>query len=392
MKKQLTLSLLTLLLVGCGTNSESKPTEEEKPSENKVTEAEKTFEVTDLMGRKNTIKTSDKERVLCIGAGALRLYSYIGDINKIIAVEDIDRDVNANMFADVSRPYYDINKEYFKTLPSCGKGGPKAQQAEAEKILECRPTMIISEYEDVLKANTLQEQIGVPVIILKYGRKSVFDDNINKSLTLLGKVLGKEEKAKTLNDYIDNCENELSAKAATAQRDKKSIYIGGLGNWGTQDIYSTSSSFPLFEVSNIKNAVSSSIKLQNGQLEKEAFLSLNPDKIVLDSAGLKKFKTTYQTNAEDFNTMDAFKNNEIYLEMPFNAYYTNLEIALMDAYFLASVAYPEVYKDMDMNSKYDEIGTAFLGSACYSSSVKTAKMSYCGFQKISNIKDFLTNV
>ena len=95
---------------------------------------------------------------------------------------------------------------------------------------------------------------------------------------------------------------------------------------------------------------------------------------------------------EAFNTMSAFKNNEIYLEMPFNAYYTNLEIALMDAYFLASVAYPEVYKDMDMNSKYDEIGTAFLKKACYTSHVKTAKMSYGGFQKISNIKDFLTNV
>ena len=381
MKKQLTLSLLTLLLVGCGTNSENKPTEER----------EKTFEVTDLIDRKNTIKTSDKERVLCIGAGALRLYSYVGDINKIIAVEDIDRDVNANMFADVSRPYYDINREYFKTLPSCGKGGPKAQQAEAEKILECRPTMIISEYADVLKANTLQEQVGVPVIVVKYGSKSVFDDNVNKSLTLLGKVLGEEEKAKTLNDYIASCKNELSTKAATVkEEDKKSIYIGGLGNWGTQDIYSTSSSFPLFEVSNIKNAVDSSIKLQNGQLEKEAFLSLNPDKI--DSAGLKKFKTTYQTDMEAFNTMSAFKNNEIYLEMPFNAYYTNLEIALMDAYFLASVAYPEVYKDMDMNSKYDEIGTAFLKKACYTSHVKTAKMSYGGFQKISNIKDFLTNV
>lgn len=387
MKKQLTLSLLTLLLVGCGTNSENKMTEEVKP-----TEEVKTFEVTDLVGRKNTIKTSDKERVLCIGAGALRLYSYIGDINKIIAVEDIDRDVNANMFADVSRPYYDINKEYFKTLPSCGKGGPKAQQAEAERILECRPTMIISEYEDVLKANTLQEQIGAPVIVVKYGRKSVFDDNINQSLTLLGKVLGKEEKANTLNNYIANCKNELSAKAAAVTEDKKSIYIGGLGNWGTQDIYSTSSSFPLFEVSNIKNAVDSSIKLQNGQLEKEAFLSLNPDKIILDSAGLKKFKTTYQTDMEAFNTMSAFKNNEIYLEMPFNAYYTNLEIALMDAYFLASVAYPEAYKDMNMESKYDEIGTAFLGSACYTSHVKTAKMSYGGFQKISNIKDFLTNV
>lgn len=231
------------------------------------------MDVTDLIGRTNTIKETDKERVLCIGAGALRLYSYVGDINKIIAVEDIDRDVDANIFANVSRPYYDVNKEYFKTLPSCGKGGPQAQQAEAELILSCRPSLIISEYADVLKADTLQSQVGVPVVVVKYGSNSVFDDNVKESLTLLGKVLGKEEKAKTLNDYIATAKNDLATRASGIKdEDKKSIYIGGLGNWGTQDIYSTSTSFPLFNVSSIKNAVTSDITLTNGKLEKEAFL------------------------------------------------------------------------------------------------------------------------
>lgn len=377
----MTLALLT----ACGANTETTQNNSES-SENKV-------EITDLIGRTNSIAESDKERVLCIGAGALRLYSYVGDIHNIIAVEDIDRDVDANIFANVSRPYYDVNKEYFKTLPSCGKGGPQAQQAEAEKILSCRPSLIISEYADVLKADTLQSQVGVPVVVVKYGSNSVFDDNVKESLTLLGKILGKEEKAKTLNDYIASSKADLENRASNiADADKSSIYIGGLGNWGTQDIYSTSTSFPLFNVSNIKNAVTSDITLTNGKLEKEAFLSLNPDKIVLDSAGLAKFKTTYESASEEFDSLEAFANGEIYLEMPFNAYYTNLEIALMDAYFLASVAYPDAYKDMDMDKKYDEIGNAFLGSNCYSESIKNAPMSYGGFQKISNIKEFLANV
>ncbi len=384
--KKTNLLLLTLaLLTACGANTETTQNNSES-SENKV-------EITDLIGRTNSIAESDKERVLCIGAGALRLYSYVGDIHNIIAVEDIDRDVDANIFANVSRPYYDVNKEYFKTLPSCGKGGPQAQQAEAEKILSCRPSLIISEYADVLKADTLQSQVGVPVVVVKYGSNSVFDDNVKESLTLLGKILGKEEKAKTLNDYIASSKADLENRASNiADADKSSIYIGGLGNWGTQDIYSTSTSFPLFNVSNIKNAVTSDITLTNGKLEKEAFLSLNPDKIVLDSAGLAKFKTTYESASEEFDSLEAFANGEIYLEMPFNAYYTNLEIALMDAYFLASVAYPDAYKDMDMDKKYDEIGNAFLGSNCYSESIKNAPMSYGGFQKISNIKEFLANV
>lgn len=380
MKKQLVLSILSVLtLMSCNGKTFS------------TSSSENTITITDLASRENTIKQSDSERVLCIGAGALRLYSYVGDISKLVAVEDIDRSVDSNIFADVSRPYYDLNKEAFSKLPSCGKGGPQAQFAETEKILSCNPTLIISEYEDVTKANDLQEKVGVPVVVVKYGQKSVFDDNIKSSLTLLGKILGKEDKAEKLNNYISTCKNELENNAKEVKdEDKPSMYVGCLGNWGKQDIYSTSASFPLFEVSNINNCVTSDL-VSNGTLEKEAFFNLNPDKIILDSAGLTKFKTSYEADSTMFDSLDAFKNNEIYLEMPFNAYYTNIEVALMDAYFIASVSYPEIYKDYDLESKYDEISDAFLGQKCYSL-VKNAKMSYGGFQKITNIKEFLANV
>lgn len=380
-RKLLNVVLLSLLLVGCSDQTET----------GSETQA-KTIEVTDMIGRKNTISLEASKRVVCIGAGALRLYSYLGDKENLVAVEDIERSVGSNVFEKVSRPYYDINKEYYKTLPSCGKGGPQAQQAEAEKILSVAPSLIISEYGDVSKADALQEQVGVPVVVVSYGKKSVFDDNVKNSLTLLGQVLGKEEKATRLNAYIQDSETELKGKAqGVAEEDKKSIYIGCLGNWGTQDIYSTSSSFPLFEVSSIKNAVTSSVTVNNGKLEEEAFLSLNPDRIVLDSAGLARFKTTYESDSSKFDELKAFKDGEVYLEMPFNAYYTNLEIALMDSYFLASVAYPEVYKDFNLEQKYTEIGEAFLGADCYTY-VKQAPMSYGGFQKIGNVKEFLTNV
>ena len=78
--------------------------------------------------------------------------------------------------------------------------------------------------------------------------------------------------------------------------------------------------------------------------------------------------------------------------MPFNAYYTNLEIALMDAYFLASVAYPEQYKSRDRVAKYEEISKAFLGKSCYKDTISKAKRSYGGFQKIDNLKEFLNQI
>lgn len=379
-KNVFALLLSLVVLASCGNANESQSASAENGK----------IEVTDMVGRTVAVDEGAKDRVLCIGAGALRMYSYIGDINNIVAVEDIDRDVDSNVFASVSRPYYDLNREYFSTLPSCGKGGPKAQQAEPELILRCKPSLIISQYEDVEKADALQEQVGVPVIVVKYGSNSVFDNNVKNSFSLLGKVLDKEEKANKLNNYIDSCKNELEDNAKNIpDSEKKSMYIGCLGNWGTQDIFSTSSNFPLFNVSSIKNAVTG-ISLSNGKLEKEKLISLDPEIIVLDSAGLANFKTTYESDSETFDSMSAFKNGEIYLEMPFNAYYTNLEIALMDSYYLASISYPSVYENYDLESKYDEISNAFLGKPCYDI-IKSAKRSYGGFQKITNIKEFFEN-
>lgn len=384
MKKHLLILLSALTLTGCTNNTTAE-------SSLNSTESS-TLKVTDLVGREVEVSKDAYKKVVCIGAGALRLYSYIGDVNYLVGVEDIDRNVGSNNFEGASRPYYDLNKEVFEKLPSCGKGGPQAQSAEYEKILSCNPSLIISEYEDVEKANDLQSKTNVPVLVVKYGRESVFDENIKNSISLLGNVLNNKSKADNLNTYIANSKTELQNFALDVEeKAKPAMYVGCLGNWGRQDIFSTSSYYPLFNVSGIKNVVDSTIQLNNGNLEEEAFFKLNPDIIVVDSAGLSKFKTTYNNKKEQFKAMKAFSENNVYLQMPFNAYYTNVEIALMDAYFLASLSYSSKFTNFDLEKKYDEISNAFLSKPCYDI-IKSAKYSYGGFQKIDNLEAFLDNV
>ena len=119
--------------------------------------------ITDMIGREVTIVPGSYKRVVCIGAGALRMYSYIGDVSLLAGVEDIDNTTlseRPKMFDSVARPYVLAYGETFNTLPSCGVGGPMAQAAEAEKILSCNPDIVISEFEDVEKEDALQEQLG----------------------------------------------------------------------------------------------------------------------------------------------------------------------------------------------------------------------------------------
>ena len=173
--------------------------------------------VTDMAGREVSVTPGSYSRVLCIGAGALRLYAYIGDADKLCGIEDIDNTTvegRPAMFDGTARPYQMALAETLNNLPSCGKGGPQAQAAEEEKILACNPDIVISEYEDAALANTLQEKVGVPVIVVKYGSSGVFDTKVASSLTLLGKIFNKADKATTLNNYI------ASEKAAIQERVK----------------------------------------------------------------------------------------------------------------------------------------------------------------------------
>ena len=196
MKKWIALLLAVLMLLAlcaCGQTAapaapaateapapaaeEAAPAEEPAPAEESAP-AEVT--ITDMIGREVTVTPGSYQRIVCIGAGALRMYSYIGDVGLLCGVEDIDNTSLAErpkMFDSVARPYMLAYGESFTALPSCGVGGPQAQTAEAEKILSCNPDIVISEYEDVEKEDALQEQLGVPVITLKAGPGGVFDDN-----------------------------------------------------------------------------------------------------------------------------------------------------------------------------------------------------------------------
>ena len=46
--------------------------------------------VTDMIGREVSVPLNP-QRIVCIGAGALRLYSYIGDMTKLCGVENVEK-------------------------------------------------------------------------------------------------------------------------------------------------------------------------------------------------------------------------------------------------------------------------------------------------------------
>ena len=382
MKKTVSLILaLVLLLTLCAC---SGPVNDAPPPEVQGAQT-----VTDLVGRVVEVEPGGYERVVCIGAGALRMYSYVGDMNLLCGVEDIDNTALENrpmMFDSVARPYVMANEELLQALPSCGVGGPMAQTAEAEKILSCNPDIVISEYEDADKANALQEQLGVPVITLMSGTDGIFGREFELSLDLLGSVFGPEvqSRADDLTSFINEEVGEIQKRVAQIpSEDRPGVYICGLGNWGTTNHLMTSQSYKPFEAANIRNVVTGLGTDGPGAIEEEKFVSLGEemDVMIIDAAAVKNIAPLYAEDPAMFDTCKAWQTGEVYLQMAYNAYYTNYEISLVNAWFTAKAVYPEQFADIPMEQKTDRITEMFLGKPL-AEEIFACPGSFGGYQKI----------
>ena len=373
------LTLLTLLLALCacahgGTTLSGEPTADAQT-------------VTDLIGRTVSVTPGSYSRVVCIGAGALRVYSYIGDISLLCGVEDVDNlslEARPSMFDAVARPYVLAYGDEFAALPSCGTGGPNAQTAEAEKILSCKPDIVLSFYADTEKADALQEQLGVPVIALKTGADGVFDEDFRQCLRLLGLLFDRAERAETLIAFLEAQTAEITARTADIpEEDRPGVYICGLGNWGTADYLNTAQNYVPFRYAGIRNVVTDLGVNGVQPIEAEKFTALAPqmDVVIFDAAAVKNLAPRYTEDPSLFDCCAAAETGEFWLQMAYNAYYTNYEISLMNTWFIAAAVYPDRFSDVDLTAKTNEITEAFLGVPL-AEEIFSCPASYGGYGRV----------
>ena len=364
--KKLIVSLCVVMIVLVSTVSFIGCSQEETPG---------TQVVTDMLGRDVTVPTNP-QRVVCIGAGALRLYSYVGDMSKLCGVENVEKTDSTYGGNLAIRPYKEVNQELFDSLQDCGKGGPQNQAAEPESIIACNPDLVISLMDtDVAATNALQEQIGVPVIRVLYDSANIFSDVVSNSIKLLGKALNKEDRANDVVNYMNTLKADLVERTSDiAESEKPSVYLGCHSSWGKGGFLSSSANYAIFNLLGVKNAITASdfVTKDNKTLtDLEKLVDIDPDKIIIDLGGLDLMKGEYALDdtAAIYNSLTALKNGEVYTQFPFNAYYTNIETVYINAYYIGSVVYPDKFSDVNISEKADEIFVQFLHHTFYSEMV-----------------------
>lgn len=344
------ISILLIGLLACLTFTACSQGEKEKTSS-----AEGSIEITDMADRTVTLE-GQPERLLILGS-ALRLYTYIAGTENLVGVEKAQQDTASG------RPYIMANPE-LADLPIVGEGFPS--DPDPELIAEVDPDVIIAgDIMDVDSIEQLQSDLGIPVIITKCGNDPVFDDTTYKAMEIIGQVTGNEDRVTEIRDYMDNCQTELNDLTKDiADADKPSMYVGGLAMKGIQGIDSTNGQSTLTQAIHGNN-VADELGTGHFFIDKEQLLTWDPDIIFIDEQGLSVVKEDYAQNPDFYKSLSAVKNDQVYGQLPYTNYYSNVETALADLYYIGSVLYPDAFAGIDPAEKADEIYHFMLGVNLY---------------------------
>lgn len=331
----------------------------------------KTTLVTDLAGREVEV-TVPAERVAAIGPGALRLVCYAGCADKVVGIENVEKQWSTG------RPYILAHPELLD-LPVIGQGGPDSTP-DPEMLLNADPDVIFVAYlVDAAKADELQSKTGIPVVVLSYGQLSTFDKEIYDSIALIGEITGEAGRAEEVIAYIKGCRKDLEERAADIPEDEKPrVYVGAIGMKGTHGIESTQGNFPPLAAIGAVNVVDETGSKGSVMIDKEKLIEWDPDIIFIDESGLQMVKEDHAGNPGFYQTLKAVKEGKVYGYLPYNYYATNIDTAIADAYFMGKTVFPEAFEDVDPEEKADEIYEFLLGKAVYGQMAE----DFGGFQKI----------
>ena len=373
MKKRKALACLLALgmlegAAGCGQSAQNGDTAAED-TQSAETDAAETAEtetakadtdaagtrlITDSEGRE--VEIPEKvESIVCLNVGALRYTCYMQAQDLVIGVEDYEKEQS------ISRGYNYVNFELFQDLPVVGNNG----EHYPEEIIYADPDVIVMSAYDDSDADSLQEKTGIPVVVVP-GSDSMMDEGAYETFRIMGELYGKEDRAQELIDYMDSIKEDLETRTAdVVEEDKLTAYVAGVSYKGAHGFEGTEAGYGPFAAINAKNLADETGQTGPFDIDLEQVLAWDPDVIFVDFNGLDLVNEDYASNPEYYEQLTAVQEGRVYSQISFRSSASNLDTALADTYYAASVLYPEQFADVDLEEKAAEIFEMLLGENFY---------------------------
>jgi len=323
--------------------------------------------ITDMAGRMVTIPQK-VDRVICSGAGCLRLLTYLKAHDRIVAVDSIE--IKGSPLD--ARPYAIANPQ-FKNYPLFGEFRGH-DNSELIAGLRPQPQVIFKTFagrgQDL---DDLQAKTGIPVIVLEYGNLTYGRKQLDRALRLMADVIGKKRRAEEVISLFNTLEQDLMHRTEDIPRDQRpSCYVGGLGQAGPHGFQSTEPSFAPFVFTHARNVAAPSPgekPLSHATVSKEKIVFWNPDVIFLDvstmrlGAGASALDQLRTDPA--YQGLSAVRKGDVFGLFPCNSYNVNFEAVFANAYYVGKILYPKRFADVDPMAKAEGISTFLNGGPAF---------------------------
>ncbi len=357
MKKILISALVFLLMLGLSACTDANNNQEETSLDKKSTY---TRVITDALGREVEIP-AEINTIVPLG-NTPRMIAYLGLADKVVGISGFD----ANDVSPLTAYAY-ANKELWTNLPIVGTDSFGNTDYYPEVIISVDPDVILCTYtEDIVK--DIETKTNIPVIAV--GQGTLFGEDYEQSLRILGEVCGVEERAEELIEYINATLADLNARTADiAEEDRPTVLSAAATFKGTHGIEGVRINDPVLDAINANNIAADST-LGNAtvvEIDREQILLWDPDYIFCDYGGVALVQQDAAQNPDYYAQLSAYNNGHIYQYPSSTSYFSNVEIPLANCYFVGSIIYPEQFADIDIEAKANEICAFFLGVDDYMS-------------------------
>ena len=377
MFKKVGIIAIVLLLVVLGGayylvqhNSSNEPSSTENNNES--------ITITDLAGKTVKLKTPIERIVLVRSRDIYELSALLGDElpKKLIAwgpdIKTADKDA------------YDKFVEKYPELKNLTEVGDIFKDAiNPEQIMALNPDLVIMDtfmIERGYKCVGKLQEAGLPLVFFDGSSDPL--KSPQKSIALLGKILGKEKKAREIVEYVDGQINTVYAQLSKINKPMPSVYLetgnqgpstfsNTYGSYGEPKAYSSWGS--ILQHCKVKNIADGVVK-NMAPINPEYVLKANPDIIIISGAywptpsntmrlgyyakenESKSLLSGFQ-NRPGWDTLSAVKNKKVY------SLFHGFTMHIFDFAGLQGVVkycYPEEFKDLNPEKNLKEFHEKFL--------------------------------
>ena len=242
------------------------------------------------------------------------------------------------------RPYIPEELWY---LPTFGQFYGQKSTLNMEALIDAEPQIIIDtgDRKALISSDmdSIQKQTGIPTVFFEADLP-----HMAAAYRKLGELLGKEEEAEELAQFVEKTVAMAEEKSAQIADEDRVTIMYGTGSTGLSVHDEESSQAQVIELIGAKNAVILDTVSSGGGtlLSMESVYNIEPDVIVLAAGGPYD---SMETN--EWSELEAVKNGKYY-EIPSEPYNwlsappsVNM---VLGVWWLGQLVYPDVYNDYDI--------------------------------------------